>query len=227
MAGVFIPSPPSAPSASASTWLNLPIFFKLSSADLRVSFRLFSRIQPSLSHSGSSGFAMLSRDVCRRRKPAITDICAMQWKRQRVSGKPLYPCPCLHHSLLSAAQAAKSAKKIQVKGCGNPPNERRSWAAFPLGWPAGLGGSWQEENVPSQVGKERVEVWNRGVPQEVWQLISNEWMHQLRKEVRAGCCKAAALCGHVHKGAFHVPRHRVGASWEILMRPLLLCSRCT
>lgn len=88
MAGVFPPSSPSAPSPPASTWLNLPSVFKLSSADLKVSFRLFSRIHPSLSHSGSSGLAMLSREVCSRRKPTITDICARQWERQRASARP-------------------------------------------------------------------------------------------------------------------------------------------
>lgn len=102
MAGVFPASSPSAPSAPASTWLNLPIFFKLSNADFRVSFRLFSRIHPSLSHSGSSGFGMLSRAVCKRRKPTITDVCTMQRRRQRLSEKVSYPClpPCLQRLFL-------------------------------------------------------------------------------------------------------------------------------
>lgn len=50
---------------SASTWLPLPSFFTLSRKAFQVSGMLFSRSQPSLSHSGSSGLATPSSAVCK------------------------------------------------------------------------------------------------------------------------------------------------------------------
>lgn len=56
---------------SASTWLPLPSFFTLSRKAFQVSGTLFSRSQPSLSHSGSSRLDTPSSAVCRYRSPMV------------------------------------------------------------------------------------------------------------------------------------------------------------
>lgn len=63
-----------APSVSppSSTWLVFPSIFSLANTSLNVSLTPFSSRKPSLSHSGFSGSSMVSRDVQRYFRPAMS-----------------------------------------------------------------------------------------------------------------------------------------------------------
>lgn len=60
------------PSSAPSTWLPLPMDFILAMMSVKVSFTVFSRSQPSLSLSGSSGLVMVDREVCTYFSPTVT-----------------------------------------------------------------------------------------------------------------------------------------------------------
>lgn len=67
-----------ATSPPSSTLLPLPMAFILAMMSVNVSFTVFSRIQPSLSLSGSSGFARVDREVLTYCRPTVTAICKGQ-----------------------------------------------------------------------------------------------------------------------------------------------------
>lgn len=61
-----------AASAPSSTLAPLPMAFILAMMSVNVSFTVFSRIQPSLSLSGSSGFASVDRELFTYCRPMVT-----------------------------------------------------------------------------------------------------------------------------------------------------------
>lgn len=67
--GAAAASPPS------STLLPLPMVFILAMMSVNVSFTVFSRIQPSLSLSGSSGLARVDSELLTYCMPTVTATC--------------------------------------------------------------------------------------------------------------------------------------------------------
>lgn len=67
-----------AASPPSSTLLPLPMAFILAMMSVNVSFTVFSRIQPSLSLSGSSGLARLERELLTYCMPTVTATCEGQ-----------------------------------------------------------------------------------------------------------------------------------------------------